>query len=96
MSFQRTIKVTPVKLYQSLAGVQVPEQEEEVIATYTAIRLESMDSVSKVASVYYSISLDNAAVPGYSYVNFPYEDMGNLLAEAEAYLKESLDQVLLN
>ncbi|HFS7987285.1 TPA: hypothetical protein ACH2IQ_002340 [Klebsiella pneumoniae] len=96
MSFQRTVKVTPTRLYQELAGVQVPEPEEEVIATYTAIRLESMDSVSKLASVYYSISLDNAAVLGYSYVNFPYEELGNALAEAEAYLKASFDIVALN
>ena len=96
MSFQRTVKVTPVKFYQSLAGVQVPEPEEEVTATYTAIRLESLDSVNKLASVYYSISLDNAEVLGYAYVNFTYEDIGNLLQEAEVYLQQSFDVVALN
>lgn len=96
MSFQRTVKVTPVKFYQSLAGVQVPEPEEEVTATYTAIRLESLDGVSKLASVYYSISLDNAEVLGYSYVNFSYEDIGNLLQEAEVHLQQSFDVVALN
>ncbi|PLK35681.1 hypothetical protein CWN53_01485 [Klebsiella pneumoniae] len=85
-----------MKFYQSLAGVQVPEPEEEVTATYTAIRLESLDSVNKLASVYYSISLDNAEVLGYAYVNFTYKDIGNLLQEAEVYLQQSFDVVALN
>lgn len=96
MSFQRIVKVTPTKLYQELAGVQVPEPEEDVTATYTAIRLESMDVTTKSASVYYSISLENASIPGYGYANFTYDDPGNLLVEAEIYLRESFEVVALN
>ncbi|ENZ4845294.1 hypothetical protein D9K82_10410 [Klebsiella pneumoniae] len=96
MSFQRTVKVKPTRLYQDLAGVQVPEQEEEVTATYTAIRLESLDATENLASVYYSISLENASVTGYGYVNFTYEDLGNILEEAEAYLQESFNVVAIN
>lgn len=96
MSFQRTVKVTPTKLYQELAGVQVPQPEEDVTATYTAIRLESMDTTTKSASVYYSISLENASIPGYGYANFIYEDPGNLLAEAETYLQASFEIAALN
>lgn len=96
MSFQRTVKVSPTKLYQELAGAQVPQPEEDVTATYTAIRLESMDVTTKSASVYYSINLDNASVIGYGYANFTYEDLGNILAEAEAYLQASFDVVALN
>lgn len=96
MSFQRTVKVNPAKLYQELGGVQVPEPQEEVTATYTAIRLELLDATTNLASVYYSISLDNASVIGYGYANFTYEDLGNILAEAEAYLQASFDVVALN
>ncbi|MBZ7829879.1 hypothetical protein [Raoultella planticola] len=96
MPFQRTVKVTPTKLYQELAGVQVPQPEEDVTATYTAIRLESLDATTRLASVYYSISLENASVTGYGYVNFTYEDLGNILEEAEAYLQESFNVVALN
>ncbi|EPC0958381.1 hypothetical protein ACRV44_005520 [Klebsiella pneumoniae] len=96
MSFQRTVKVNPTKLYQELGGLQVAQEEEEVAATYTAFRLESMDASTKMASVYYSITLENTAVPGYGYANFTYEDQGNILAEAEAYLQASFDVVALN
>ena len=96
MSFQRIVKVTPAKLYQALGGLQVPQQEEEVTATYTAIRLESLDATTKLASVYYSISMDNVSAIGYGYVNFTYEDLGNILAEAEAWLQESFDTPALN
>ncbi|HBX8150361.1 hypothetical protein ACRE8P_08385 [Klebsiella pneumoniae] len=93
MSFQRTVKVKPTRLYQDLAGVQVPEQEEEVIATYTAIRIESLDANEKLASVYYSISLENASVLGYGYANFNYQDPMDILDEAETYLLESLNSI---
>lgn len=96
MSFQRTVKVNPTKLYQELAGIQVPQPEEDVTATYTAIRLESLDATSRIASVYYSISINNASVIGYGYANFTYEDLGNILAEAEAWLQASFDVVALN
>ena len=49
-----------------------------------------------LASVYYSISMDNASVIGYGYANFTYEDLGNILAEAEAWLQASFDVVALN
>ncbi|HFE2974014.1 TPA: hypothetical protein ACRRZR_005017 [Klebsiella quasipneumoniae] len=93
MSFQRTVKVNPTKLYQELGGLQVAQEEEEVAATYTAFRLESLDATTRLASVYYSISLENASIPGYGYANFTYEDPGNLLAEAETYLKTSFDVI---
>ena len=96
MSFQRTVKITPTKLYQELGGVQVPEPEEEVIVAYTAIRLESLDATTNLASVCYSISIDGASVIGYGYANFTYEDLGNILSEAESYLQASFDTVALN
>ncbi|KKY90373.1 hypothetical protein OA43_00685 [Klebsiella variicola] len=96
MPFQRKVKVTPTKLYQELAGVQVPQPEEDVTATYTAIRLESLDATTRLASVYYSISMDNASAIGYGYANFTYEDLGDILAEAEAWLQASFDVVALN
>ncbi len=82
MPFQRTVKVTPTKLYQELGGLQVAEPEEEVTITYSAIRLESLDATTRLASVYYSISMDNASAIGYGYANFTYEDLGNILAES--------------
>lgn len=96
MSFQRTVKVVPTKLYQELGGLQVPQPEEEITVTYTAIRLESLDATTRLASVYYSISIDNASVIGYGYANFTYEDLGNILTEAEAWLRASFDVVALN
>ncbi|HBQ7163634.1 TPA: hypothetical protein L8P65_001507 [Klebsiella pneumoniae] len=96
MPFQRTVKVTPTKLYQELGGLQVAEPEEEVTITYSAIRLESLDATTRLASVYYSISMDNASAIGYGYANFTYEDLGNILAEAEAWLQASFDVVALN
>lgn len=79
MPFQRTVKVTPTKLYQELGGLQVAEPEEEVTITYSAIRLESLDATTGLASVYYSISIDNASAIGYGYANFTYEDTGIFL-----------------
>ena len=96
MPFQRTVKVTPTKLYQELGGLQVAEPEEEVTIIYSAIRLESLDATTRLASVYYSISMDNASAIGYGYANFTYEDLGNILAEAEAWLQASFDVVALN
>ena len=96
MSFQRTVKVNPTKLYQELGGLQVPQPEEEITVTYTAIRLESLDATSRLASVYYSISMDDASVIGYGYANFTYEDLGNIRMEAEAWLQASFDVVALN
>lgn len=96
MSFQRTVKVVPTKLYQEMGGLQVPQPEEEITVTYTAIRLESLDTTTMLASVYYSISMDGASVIGYGYANFTYEDLGNILAEAEAWLQASFDVVALN
>ena len=96
MPFQRTVKVTPTKLYQELGGLQVAEPEEEVTITYSAIRLESLDATTRLASVYYSISIDNASAIGYGYANFTNEALGNILAEAEAWLQASFDVVALN
>jgi hypothetical protein len=67
-------------LYQELGGLQVAEPEEEVTITYSAIRLESLDATTRLASVYYSISIDNASAIGYGYANY-YEDLGNILAD---------------
>ncbi|MBP5848407.1 hypothetical protein [Klebsiella variicola] len=92
MSFERTVKVNPTKLYQELAGLQIQLPDEEVTVTYTAFRLESIDTSTKLASVCYRVSLDDSITPGGGYVNFVYENSDNLLEEAEAHLQKSFEK----
>lgn len=88
MSFEIKKTVTPVIVYNALAGAAIKGKEETLKVKYTVTSLISLTDSAGIAE--YTIEPENASLFGSGVIEFEYSGSGNPLEEAEAALKLSL------